>query len=59
VGSAYRQDAVCCKRYNISAKYFSVHGSVDEDVFSEEQISALEFTLSIHVPQRSLEAKGG
>jgi hypothetical protein len=45
VGSAYRQDAVCCKRYNISAKHFSVHGSVDEDIFSEEQVSALELTL--------------
>jgi hypothetical protein len=47
VGSAYRQDAVCCKRYNISAKHFSVHGPVDEDIFSEEQVSALKFTLFI------------
>jgi hypothetical protein len=46
VGSAYRQDAVCCKRYNISAKHFSVHGSVDEDIFSEEQVSALESLYS-------------
>jgi hypothetical protein len=41
VKSAYRHDAVCCKRYNISATHFSLHGSTDEDVYSEEQFSAM------------------
>jgi hypothetical protein len=43
VGLAYRRDADCCKRYKISAKHFSFHGSADEDIYSEEQFSALDF----------------
>jgi len=42
VGLAYRRDADCCKRYKISAKHFSFHGSADEDIYSEEQFSALD-----------------
>jgi hypothetical protein len=45
LGSAYRHDADCCKRYNISAKDFSCHGSGDEDVFSEAQFSVLEASV--------------
>ena len=44
VESAYRQDAVCCKRYNISAMHFSLHGTTDEDVYSEEQFSTVGLT---------------
>jgi hypothetical protein len=51
VGSAYRQDADCCKRYNISAKHFSFHGAVHEDVYSEEEFSAVDF---IHAPSPKL-----
>lgn len=55
VGSAYRQDADCCKRYNISAKYFSCHGAVHEDVYSEEEFSALGF---IRAPAAKLSLTG-
>ena len=47
VESAYRRDAVCCKRYNISATHFSLRDSTDEDVYSEEHFSLIGLLDSI------------